>query len=1332
MKTNIQEEQFMIRKEFFSGVIAVLLFLALVVAPPVQAKSSVKKSDNSKKLSKVQTSNSYRPMDINNIFNYYSNNGDGSFNKFSTSNEGFEFPIGSNDGTAIFEDGLVWTAFKNDTLYAGGSTYNHGLQPGRILQNGTASKLPTADDPDKEEYRVYRVRPDIKPIAGVTNPDDPKAATQLALVANEVAYVGRFETYTAEDIVKQYWKDWTEWPASQGAPFTDANGIAHISGGSGYNAATCTPGFPGSDQTQWMVMNDLNKTLTNNLYGSNPIGIEVQRTIWAYNRTGALGNTIFMSYKFVNKSGVQLDSVYVSQWADPDLGYAGDDAVGCDVSKGLGYVYNGVAVDANYANLSLAPPAVGFDFFQGPIVPGAASDTAIFDLKFFGGKKNLSMTSFDFFINGNSTFQDPPLNSADGTRQWYNLMKGLISTSGAPFPESVTGGGTFSYPGDPVTGIGPTYIGAARVAPPGDVRMCMNAGPFTIAPGDTQQVVVAALAAQGSDYLSSVSFLKYYDDIAQTAYNYLFDLPQAPPAPFVTATGLDGQIVLTWGDPAAASPRTPSEIEHFKSKGYSFQGYNVWQMPANSSSGAKLIATYDLNTSQGIIQDLAFDPITGYIVTKPVQFGTHSGLKRSITITKDAFTNTSIVNNRDYYFAVTAYSYNGTGVEPNNLESPISGYVQDIRAQSTLPGYTATDYGAFSDVTHTGTADASLTVNVMDPYKITGHQYKVDFHPELFALGGNGVWVDVTPPSKKGLSKTSDLTGSSITSSAVYSEDAGKIDIHYVVDVQSPNYDYCDGVQLKLPAGVVIDTVIAPVSNNDGSEIPVTLDRSTNTMIISAINKDSLLSGDSTHRTTNGLFAGGEDIVVRVHSYTLPMVTNYSMYDDNWGDLNGYVGGFLDISGVDSLKTVAKQMVTQNQWNLTDVTTGKIVLKNQTLFSGKDLYNQGDYLKAHGIKGPGGSSGTDAYNVGVFPVLANGMTVEVSGSFDAPTTIGKLYVNGVSVRRSSNEYVSADGNFDMADFTIFGFADGTAAGSLPSYGGTAGAAGATSIDALQQGYELRWTGTLGDTTINGHTVEITKSGGSFATLIGASNYSIKDHPLNPSPGTASPFLIRIPFEVWNIDKNEQVNLLVYDRNAAKLQNPGADDNFKVWNTLDRMYVWCLNTKYDPSTVVGPKDAIIADSATWNWVFFTSTYTTGDVVKLLYNKPLQIGKDSFTFTVPKAQYSSSVAKSDVSKINVFPNPYFGFNKLESDKYTRFVRFTHLPQKANIRIYNLAGILVRTMQKNDASAYFDWDLLNDHQLPVAAGMYIAYIDLPALGKTTTLKLAIIPEQQFLDHY
>jgi len=508
-----------------------MFFFVLMVLCPIHLSFAGKPAGvkNATSLAKTTTINVYSPMDINNIFNYYSNNGDGSFNPFVTNDEGFEFPIGSNEGTCVFEDGLVWTAFKNDTLFCGGSTYNHGLQGGRIFTSGTANTLPVPDDPSSTANRIYRVRPDIRP---TTNADT--IALETNLVQNsEVAYINRFQSYNVDDILQQYWNDWNSWPANQGAPYTDVNhdGV--------YEPGVDIPGFPGADQTQWMVMNDVNPALTVNLYSSNPIGIEVQRTIWAYNRPGALGNTIFISYKLINKSGVELDSMYVSQWADPDLGSPSDDATGCDTTLSLGYVYNGEANDAFFGNLGLPPPSVGFDFFQGPKVPGAAGDTAIFDGRFVPGYKNLPMTAFTFFINGNTTFGDPNLHSNGpfGTAQWYNLMRGLVSTTGAPFPSMVTGGGKFCYPGDPVTNTGPTFIGSAAVSAPSDVRMALCSGPFKMAPGDTQEVVVANLASSGADYLSSISALRADDKVAQQEYNTLFSQPPPGITYSITSSG---------------------------------------------------------------------------------------------------------------------------------------------------------------------------------------------------------------------------------------------------------------------------------------------------------------------------------------------------------------------------------------------------------------------------------------------------------------------------------------------------------------------------------------------------------------------------------------------------------------------------------------------------------------------------------------------------------------------------------------------------------------------------------------------------------------------------
>ena len=91
-----------------------------------------------------------------------------------------------------------------------------------------------------------------------------------------------------------------------------------------------------------------------------------------------------------------------------------------------------------------------------------------------------------------------------------------------------------------------------------------------------------------------------------------------------------------------------------------------------------------------------------------------------------------------------------------------------------------------------------------------------------------------------------------------------------------------------------------------------------------------------------------------------------------------------------------------------------------------------------------------------------------------------------------------------------------------------------------------------------------------------------------------------------------------------------------------------------------------------------------------------------------------------------------NEAESSAYNHFITFSHLPQKATIRIYDLAGSMVRRIDKDDPDQYLRWDLLNHNELPVAGGLYVAHIDLPEVGKTKVLKMAIVQEQQFLENF
>ncbi len=145
------------------------------------------------------------------------------------------------------------------------------------------------------------------------------------------------------------------------------------------------------------------------------------------------------------------------------------------------------------------------------------------------------------------------------------------------------------------------------------------------------------------------------------------------------------------------------------------------------------------------------------------------------------------------------------------------------------------------------------------------------------------------------------------------------------------------------------------------------------------------------------------------------------------------------------------------------------------------------------------------------------------------------------------------------------------------------------------------------------------------------------------------------------------------------------------------------------------------------------WIAGDVMTIYPSRPLTTST-SFDFSassIPSAAITGNVnqAKQDVAKINVFPNPYFGANVAELNKYQRFVTFTHMPKKATIRIFNLAGTLVNKLVKDDDSQFFNWDLRNQGGLPVASGMYIIYIDMENLG-TKILKLGVIMEAQFLD--
>jgi len=596
------------------------------------------------------------------------NNGMGSSDP-RTGNGGFYWPGGENATiSAIYADGLIWGAKVGREIRVNGSVYRHGLQAGKILEDGTA------DNPNLEKYRVYKIRKGWESL-----PPGPERDT--------------------------YEKDYKEWPIEDGAPYIlDKNGNK-------------VPQFVG-DEVLWCVSNDLDESRTMYTYGTLPIGLEQQMTVFGFDNLDDRGDMVFKKYKIINKGELTLKEMYLGYWSDTDLGDASDDYSGCDTLLKLGYTYNGDNNDAGY--YGTAPPAVGYVFLQGPVIKSSIADSAKIFSEWRQGYKNLSMTAFIFYINSASNPEFPTAVS------FYNNMLGK-SASGLPIADPNTGIETsFMVSGDPVAGTGwyegPT--GWPGPPSPDDRRHLMSSGPFTMAPGDTQEIVIGIVIGRGTSNLNSITELKRKTKTVQIAYDNDFNLTQTPEPPKISSFSDDGQNTLYW-EPNSESYDVIDPLIIGKGKSdttYTFEGYRIWQFSDREGSNKTLLGMVDLKND--VIKVTQPDEINGVKVEQTVFTLPNAGLKRYFTTSKDQITKTNLDNGSPYYYAVTAFAYSKES-EPKYLESEPQ--IIEVRP-AAQPIDITFDYknGDFIPAKQTkGTSDADVNLFVVDPLALTGGTYKI-------------------------------------------------------------------------------------------------------------------------------------------------------------------------------------------------------------------------------------------------------------------------------------------------------------------------------------------------------------------------------------------------------------------------------------------------------------------------------------------------------------------------------------------------------------------------------------------------------------------------------
>lgn len=440
------------------------------------------------------------------------------------------------------------------------------------------------------------------------------------------------------------------------------------------------------DETLWWVYNDNGDVHINS--GGKAIGMEVRAQAFAFKTTDEINNMTFYNYQIINRSSFDLFNTYMTVWTDADLGYYGDDFIGCDVKRGLGYIYNADNDDATLGSTigyGQYLPALGCDFFQGPIADLDSQDNDGDGLIDEPGEQ-LGMSIFNYF---NNSFAGVPVaqTDPDNAAQYYQYMTGFWR-DGTPF----TCGGN-AYGGSIATKyVYPalTYTNGACGAanwedpgPGGDRRFMQSSGPFTLKPGAVNYVTFGlpwARATVAGDNKAAIPLLKVADDKAQALFDNCFKVLNGPDAPDITVQELENELILYFTNkygsnnylnqyeekdvtilptPNIANPDNMYRLEGFKV--YQLKNDQVTIEDLNDPSKARLLLQSDIDNGVTRLINYEFDATTGGDVPKVKAEGLDNGLKSSFRFTQDLFSSSAdkkVVNHKEYYFMTVAYGYN--------------------------------------------------------------------------------------------------------------------------------------------------------------------------------------------------------------------------------------------------------------------------------------------------------------------------------------------------------------------------------------------------------------------------------------------------------------------------------------------------------------------------------------------------------------------------------------------------------------------------------------------------------------------------------------------------
>jgi len=322
------------------------------------------------------------------------------------------------------------------------------------------------------------------------------------------------------------------------------------------------------DQAVTFIINDV--AGDHHESGGGSLGIEIHGMAYGFTSMDSiLNNTLFLNYKIISKNTTSsIDTCYMGNWTDFDLGNYLDDRIGCDVTRNMYYAYNGDDDDQGQQGYGIHPPAQGVLFLKGPEAPVGDGidnnrDSCIDCTRFITtsgdsivpdslSPEHLPMSNFVYYNNNNSSIDGNP----SGPEDFYGYMRSIWKNGNHQTYGGNGHGGSldiseYMFPGD----SDPYFWGTHGIpeAPwdeittgwvPGDRRGVASTGSFTMNPGMVFCIDYAYVFARSitGGAMASLDSMKSASDYVREFYNSHSELNQCDCQPQITPTVYEANL----------------------------------------------------------------------------------------------------------------------------------------------------------------------------------------------------------------------------------------------------------------------------------------------------------------------------------------------------------------------------------------------------------------------------------------------------------------------------------------------------------------------------------------------------------------------------------------------------------------------------------------------------------------------------------------------------------------------------------------------------------------------------------------------------------------------